>query len=101
MLQLAIPVPNVPGTQDIEIEMSMNGYKNKLRYRIEVFPWSDPRFINKDRVECIRDLIKEYDDEWVIYNIGQPTEEFVPLTFINKEDWATQMHWLWSSGEFV
>jgi len=97
MLNLAIPIPNVLGQQDIEIEMKMNGQRQKLRYRVEVVPWTECQAGNaEDRVDCIRALLREYDQDWMIYHIGQPTEHYVPLTFIRKEDWAAQHRWLWN-----
>ncbi len=95
MLNLAIPIPDVPGTQDIEIEMSMKGYsqKIKLRYRVELFKWSDCAIDLDNRADCIREVLKDYHEDWIIYNIGKPTKEFVPLTFIHKEDWKHQLQW--------
>ncbi len=95
MLNLAIPIPNIPGPQDIEIEMSMNGTRQKVHYRVEVFQWEDCQVMTDNRVDCIRDLVEEYNNEWMIYHIGMPTDNYVPLTFIKKEDWAAQHEWLW------
>jgi len=97
MINLAIPIPSAPGQQDIEIEMSMNGIKQKLHYRVEVIRWSECRIglESEDRAACVRDLVQSYDTDWVIYHIGVPTEAYVPLTFIKKEDWAAQLRWLW------
>jgi hypothetical protein len=96
MLNLTIPIPNLPGKQDIEIEMKMNGHRQKLRYRVEVIDWTECLVTEgNDRVDCIRDLINEYDQDWMIYHIGAPGEDYVPLTFIHKEDWAAQHRWLW------
>ena len=96
MIDLSIPIPNVPGQQDIEIEMSMNGVRQKLRYRVEIVRWADCHIGTEDRVDCIRDLVKSYSDEWIIYHIGLPTRDYIPLTFIRKEDWAAQHRWLWA-----
>lgn len=95
MLNLTIPIPNLPGQQDIEIQMSMNGHQQRLRYRVEIVEWNECEVPGADRVDCIRDLVHQYDDEWMIYHIGAPTERYVPLTFIRKEDWAAQHRWLW------
>lgn len=96
MLNLTIPIPNLPGKQDIEIEMKMNGHRQKLRYRVEVIDWTECLVTEgNDRVDCIRDLIHQYDQDWMIYHIGAPGEDYVPLTFIHKEDWAAQHRWLW------
>lgn len=48
MLNLSIPIPNLPGKQDIE--MKMNDHVQKLRYRVEVIDW----------VEC---LVNEENDQ--------------------------------------
>ncbi len=96
MLNLAIPIPNVPGQQDIEIEMSMNGRRQKLRYRVEVIRWEDYQVLPEERANCIRDLLRVYDKDWVIYHIGMPTDNYVPLTFINQQDWAALHQWLWT-----
>jgi len=95
MLNLAIPIPDSPGQQDIEIEMSMNGRRQRLRYRVEVIPWSECQTGAENRVDCIRDVVRQYDQDWVIYHIGTPTERYIPLTFINRTDWAAQLQWLW------
>lgn len=96
MLNLAIPIPSVPGQQDFEIEMTMGGHRQKLHYRVEVVEWSDCAFSAENRVECIRELINSYDEEWVVYNIGAPTDSYVPITFIKSQDWINHHSWLWS-----
>lgn len=90
MLQLAIPIPNIPGKQDIEIEMTVNGQKQKMHFIVDVFLWDECTMDTDDRVDCIRDLIKKYGSEYMIYNIGMPTENYVPLTFVKSEDWIRQ-----------
>ena len=90
MLQLAIPIPNLPGRQDIEIEMTINGQKQQLHYKVELFYWEDCEIPVVNRVECIKNMLSDYDDDWMIYFIGDPNENYVPITFIKKEDWATK-----------
>jgi len=98
MLNLAIPVPNVLGKQDIEIEMSLRGESCKIRYRVEVLPWDNCEMASDHRVDCVRNLVEDYKDEWELYDIGRPSEESIPLTFINKEDWKVQHEWLWGAS---
>jgi len=93
MLNLAIPVPSIPGKQDIEIEMTIHGERHKIHYRVELFYWKDSNIDSTDRVDSVRNLLSDYNEGWEIYDIGLPTDEYVPLTFINKEDWAKQ-HYL-------
>lgn len=90
MLQLAIPIPSLPGRQEIEIEMTVNGQKQKMHFRVELYKWDDCKSVEENRIDCIRELVAEYGDEWTIYNIGLPGEEYVPLTFVKTSDWERQ-----------
>ena len=90
MLQLAIPIPSLPGRQDIDIEMTVNGQKQKMQFRIELYSWDECEMDNENRIECIRDLLKNYEDDWMIYHIDIPTDEYVPLTFVKRADWERQ-----------
>lgn len=105
MSYIAIPIPNLPGKQDIEIDVTINGQKQALHYRVELFYWGDcvglaqdpPSFehgtldrVAFDRVDCIRQHLSSYDKDWALNYIGSPTDEFVPVTFVKKEDLAKQ-----------
>lgn len=98
MPHIAIPIPPGSGKQDIEIQMTINGEKQQLLYRVELFYWSDCKMPVFDRVECIRGMLKEYDQAWMLYFIGEPTDDFVPVTFVRKEDWAKKRRMLAGSG---
>lgn len=90
MAHIAVPIPTLPGKQEIEIEVTINGKKQELHYRIELFYWEDCPVPSFDRVECIRQMLAHYDQDWTLYYIGTPTEEFVPITFVRREDLAKQ-----------
>jgi hypothetical protein len=90
MLQLSVPIPNVAGRQEIEIDMTINGEKQKMHFMIEVYPWETCPGNRENRIECIRDLVKDYGNEWTVYDIGIPTEKYVPLTFVKTDDWKRQ-----------
>lgn len=96
MSYIAIPIPNLLGKQDIEIDVTINGQKQALHYRVELFYWSDCKVPTFDRVECIRQLLADYDQDWTLYYIGSPTDDFVPITFVKKEDLAKQRRLLTS-----
>ena len=88
MSHIAIPIPRGSGKQNIEIEMTVNGQKQQLHYRVELFYWEDCEIPVINRVECIKNMLSDYDEDWMIYFIGDPNKDFVPITFIKKEDWA-------------
>ncbi len=93
MAHIAIPIPSAPGKQDIEIDVTINGQKQALHYRVELFYWADCAVPSFDRVECIRQMLSGYDQDWTLYFIGSPTDEFVPIAFVKKEDLAVQRRW--------
>lgn len=89
MSHIAIPIPpGAEGKQEIEIEMTINGQKQQLHYRVELFYWEDCEIPVVNRVECIKNMLSDYDEDWMIYFIGDPNKDYVPITFIKKEDWA-------------
>jgi hypothetical protein len=90
MAHIAIPIPSLPGKQEIEIEVTINGLKQQLHYRVELFYWDECEFPTVDRAECIRNMLSRYDQDWTLYYIGSPTEEFVPITFVKRADLPLQ-----------
>lgn len=90
MAHIAIPIPSVNGKQEVGSLVKINGYKQQLHYRVELFYWEDCEIPTVDRAECISNLLKSYDQEWSLYFIGSPTNEFVPITFQKREDLAKQ-----------
>ncbi len=90
MAYIALPIPSIPGKQDIEIEVTINGQKQQLHYRVELLYWEDCAAPEFNRVECIQQMLSQYDSEWTLYYIGAPSSDFVPITFVKKEDWALQ-----------
>ena len=97
MLQLAIPIPNIKGKQEVEIEMTVNGQRQKMHFIIEVFQWEECELDTDNRIDCIRELVHNYGDDWMIYYIGVPNENHVPLTFVKTEDWARQRYLMMNS----
>jgi hypothetical protein len=86
MAHIAVPIPPLPGKQDIEIEVTINGQKQQLHYRVELFYWEDCKVPIVDRAECIRHMLEGYDQDWTLYYIGAPTDQFVPITFVKKSE---------------
>lgn len=86
MAHIAVPIPPLPGKQDIEIEVTINGQKQQLHYRVELFYWEDCKIPVIDRAECIRQVLEGYDQDWTLYYIGAPTDQFVPITFMKKSE---------------
>jgi hypothetical protein len=90
MLQLSIPIPNITGKRDIEIVMTVNGKSQKMHFCIDLFKWEDCDVPMEKRVECIRSIVDGYGKDWMVYDIGMPTEKYVPLTFVKTDDYIMQ-----------
>lgn len=83
MGSIAIPLPSAHGHQDIEVDIRVNGELQKQNYRVEVFYWKDCR-ARLNRAECIREILNNYDKNWQLYYIGMPTDNYVPITFMQR-----------------
>lgn len=81
---IGIEIPQMPGEQEIEVEVRVNGIKKQYQYRVEIFRWDDCPYPTEDRVECIRQLVNGYDKNWDLAHIGLPTDDFIPITFKKK-----------------
>lgn len=70
--------------------MKINGIQQQVHYRVELFYWSECEIPVINRVECLRGILQEYDDAWMLYFIGEPTDDFIPIIFVKKDEWAEQ-----------
>ncbi len=85
MSHIAIPIPNVAGKQDIEIQVVVNNEIQSLKYKVELFYWDQCENPTGHRADCISEMLSHTDPNWTVYYIGAPTEKFVPITFVDKE----------------
>ena len=81
---IGIEIPELNEEQQIEVEVRVNGIKHQYNYRVEIFYWEECPYPTEDRVECIRQLVNNYDSEWDLAYIGIPTEIYIPITFKKK-----------------
>ncbi len=81
---IGIEIPQLNEEQDIQVEVKINGIKKQYNYRVEIFYWEECPYPTEDRVECIKNLVRDYDKSWELAHIGLPTEEFIPITFRKK-----------------
>lgn len=95
MSHIVIPIPPFPGKQEIEVEVTINNQKQQLHYRVELFYWDDCPNPRAHRADCISEMLSHHDPDWMVYYIGAPTEEFVPITFVSKESRKL----LWNAAE--
>lgn len=82
---IGIEVPELVGEQqDIQVEVKINGTKKEYNYRVEIFYWEECPFPSDDRVECIKNLISSYDEQWQLAHLGLPNDDYIAITFRKK-----------------
>ncbi len=81
---IGIEIPQLNEEQDIEVEVKVNGIKKQYNYRVEIFYWEECPYPTEDRVECIKNLVGDYNADWELAHIGIPTDDYIPITFRKK-----------------
>ncbi|WP_192348513.1 hypothetical protein [Algoriphagus sp. Y33] len=85
MSHIAIPIPSLPGKQNIDIQVIINNEVKSLHYKVELFYWDDCQNPMAHRADCISEMLAKLDPAWTVYYIGAPTDKFVPITFVSVE----------------
>jgi hypothetical protein len=84
MKEIVILIPDIEPEQNVEIEVSINGRKKTLQYRVELIDWEGAGVPPKEKVQVLKHKIAEYDKNWELMEIGAPNNEGIPLTFRKK-----------------
>jgi hypothetical protein len=78
MSQLCVPIPPIDETRTIDLDVVIDGAKQRVQYRVETLEWPADA---PSRAEALRDFIAGHGAEWRLVQIGTPTEERVPVMF--------------------
>ena len=92
MPKVSIELPPVDTDDKVEVELTINGRKRKMTYRIEIFHWEDYAEPDDDRVTCLKRMIENYEEGWRLVQIGVPNDTDIPVTFQQDEvgtDWRS------------
>lgn len=84
MREVVIAIPKADEDQNIEIEVRINGKKKKLNYRIEIVGFEDEKVSSDVKVTTLQKVIREYDKNWELIQIGAPKHEKIPIMFRKK-----------------
>jgi hypothetical protein len=79
MAQICIQIPPLEIARTIGLEVTINGKKRLMQYRVESFEWGAGDA--GARIDRLRALIQEYDPAWELVQIGNPTETLIPVMF--------------------
>jgi hypothetical protein len=86
MREIIILIPDLEPEQNVEIEVSINGRKKTMQYRVELINWEGAGVPPADKITVLRHKIANYDKGWELVEIGAPTDENIPLTFRRRID---------------
>ena len=65
----------------MEVEVTVNGKKRLMNYRVKSFDWTLGGTDPGHRIERLRSLINSYDEGWELVQIGVPDGHMVPVMF--------------------
>jgi hypothetical protein len=84
MSTICIPIPDLHKHKTVDLEITVDGEKRALTYRVESFPW--PEVLSSgDKVDLLRSYLKHETGEWELVQIGPPDGEMVPITFRREQ----------------
>jgi len=84
MREVVLQIPNIEAKQNIEIDVKINGKKRTLKYRVEIVELEGSETDAEERVDVLRRVIREYDKNWELINIGAPSDTNIPIMFRKK-----------------
>lgn len=85
MREVVLQIPTLEAEQNIDIDVKINGKKRTLHYRVEIIDWEDYNGQTADKVEVIKKVIKDYDRDWQLIEIGMPTDKNIPIMFRKRQ----------------
>lgn len=80
MASINIQLPVMDAEHSVEIEVRINGEKKKYHYRVEIFSWEGCKG-SISHAECLKNMIRKYDQDWRVVQIGGPTNNSIPVMF--------------------
>jgi len=81
MNEICIHVPSLQEDQTVEVEVTVNGRKRLMNYRVKSFDWTRGGTDPERRIERLRSMINSYDPGWELVQIGVPDGHMVPVMF--------------------
>jgi len=81
MREISLSIPTLESEQNIDIEVRINGKRRRLHYRVEIIAWEDYGRPEEERADVLRRVIKDYDKDWQLVQIGAPTDKTIPIMF--------------------
>ncbi len=88
MREIVILIPDIEPEQNVEIEVTINGRKRTIHYKVELLRFEGENAPVADKVGVLKHKIAEYEKDWELVEIGNPTGDKIPLMFRKKAELA-------------
>ena len=85
MNEICIHVPSLRENQTVDVEVTVNGEKHLMNYRVESIDWTIGGRDITSRIAYLRSCINGYDAGWELVQIGIPDGDMVPVMFRRRE----------------
>lgn len=85
MNEICIHVPSLRENQTVDVEVTVNGEKQLMNYRVESIDWTQGGRDITSRIAYLRSRINGYDEGWELVQIGIPDGDVVPVMFRRRE----------------
>lgn len=84
MREIVLVVPDFEPEQNVEIEVTINGRKKVIHYRVELINFEAEGVPPMDKVTVLKHKITSHEQDWELVEIGAPIGDNVPLMFRRK-----------------
>ena len=81
MPKVSIKLPALDVEDKVEVTVVVNGPRRKFDYRMELFAWEEYAETNEHRADCLKRIVDNYDADWSLIEIGEPSEREVSILF--------------------
>ena len=82
MNHICINIPTVGPERAVELEVTIDGQKRLMHYRVVTCDWTKDGADTKHRMDTLRAFIRSFEPAWELVQIGTPTRENrVPVMF--------------------
>ena len=85
MNEICIHVPSLRQNQTVDVEVTINGEKQLMNYRVESFDWTQGGQDIGGRIAFLRSKINGYEEGWELVQIGVPDGDLVPVMFRRRQ----------------
>ena len=85
MKEICIHIPDLEPNQTVELEVRINGKRHHIQYRVEAIDASVWEPDAGRWIDQLRAVIKDYNMEWELVQIGAEVRQVIPVMFRQRE----------------